>query len=287
MTNRLPWFPMHAADFLMDTAVAEMTLEQRGAYITLLCHAWWNGSIPAANDRLTTVVRSFSWSETHEVDHWWTSPLTECWVPHPDDPTKLVNPRLEQERARQMALQEQRVEAGKLSAAKRLGGSTSSGDATVSDRSTTSFNARSTRKKKLVQLTEQNRTEQNSQKTLPDGLSAAGGTESHPPEAAPPSPRASPGTPEPAWTVQAVALYQEFVPHPCAPGRITRVLKPFVARDGPELALAKWREYCKVGRDYGLDGTRWTKPPLPVSKQSPERFRDTYAIWLTPEGAAA
>jgi uncharacterized protein YdaU (DUF1376 family) len=268
MTGRLPWFPMHAADFLMDTAVAEMTLEQRGAYITLLCHAWWNGSIPAANERLTTVVRSFSWSETHEVDHWWTSPLTECWVPHPDDPTKLINHRLEQERARQIALQEQRVAAGKLSAVKRLGAATSSGDSSPNDRSTTSFNDRSTGKKKFVQLTEQNRTEQNSQKTLPDGLAAAG--EKHP-----------------AWTQRAIAVYQEFVPHPCSPGRILRVLKPFVERDGAEVVLAKWREYCRNGRHYGLDGTRWTEPPLPVSKQSPERFRDTYAEWGKPVVEAA
>jgi hypothetical protein len=91
----------------------------------------------------------------------------------------------------------------------------------------------------------------------------------------------------PAWTQRAIAVYQEFVPHPCSPGRILRVLKPFVERDGAEVVLAKWREYCRNGRHYGLDGTRWTEPPLPVSKQSPERFRDTYEHWGKPVVEAA
>jgi uncharacterized protein YdaU (DUF1376 family) len=37
---RLPWFPFYTLDFIGDYRVSLMTFEERGAYITLLCHAW-------------------------------------------------------------------------------------------------------------------------------------------------------------------------------------------------------------------------------------------------------
>lgn len=43
--NGLPYFPMYASDFL--SGVADMPLDDRGAYITLICHQWVNGSIPS------------------------------------------------------------------------------------------------------------------------------------------------------------------------------------------------------------------------------------------------
>lgn len=89
------------------------------------------------------------------------------------------------------------------------------------------------------------------------------------------------------WSQTAVALYQTHVPHPIAPGRITRVLKPFVAQVGADELLRRWAEYCKTGRDFGLDGKGWRQPPLPVSAQTPERFRDTFAEWGKPAGEAA
>lgn len=89
------------------------------------------------------------------------------------------------------------------------------------------------------------------------------------------------------WSKQAVALYQAHVMHPMAPGRITKVLKPFVEKDGAADVLRRWEEFCKVGRHYGLDGKGWREPPLPVSAQTPERFRDTYAEWGKPAMEAA
>jgi uncharacterized protein YdaU (DUF1376 family) len=43
--NGLPYFPMYASDFL--SGVADMPLDDRGAYITLICHQWVNGSVPS------------------------------------------------------------------------------------------------------------------------------------------------------------------------------------------------------------------------------------------------
>jgi uncharacterized protein YdaU (DUF1376 family) len=50
--NGLPYFAFYASDFL--SGVAAMPLEDRGAYITLLCHQWVNGTIP---DDLPACVR--------------------------------------------------------------------------------------------------------------------------------------------------------------------------------------------------------------------------------------
>jgi len=42
----LPWWKFYARDFLASKAVTLMTLQQRGAYVTLQCVCWNDGSIP-------------------------------------------------------------------------------------------------------------------------------------------------------------------------------------------------------------------------------------------------
>lgn len=44
-TDYFPWFRFRAADFIGGTA--GMTMEERGAYITLLSHQWMHGPLPA------------------------------------------------------------------------------------------------------------------------------------------------------------------------------------------------------------------------------------------------
>lgn len=43
-----PWFKFYVRDWLTDARVRAMTLEQRGAYLELLCLQWENGAIPYA-----------------------------------------------------------------------------------------------------------------------------------------------------------------------------------------------------------------------------------------------
>lgn len=50
MANKTPAFPLYASEFLGDTD--EMTNEEVGMYIRLLCVQWVNGSIPGNPDRL-------------------------------------------------------------------------------------------------------------------------------------------------------------------------------------------------------------------------------------------
>ena len=80
-----------------------------------------------------------------------------------------------------------------------------------------------------------------------------------------------------SWTRQAVDCARAHALQ-YQPGRITRILKPFVDRDGPVVALAHWAEFLTAGRHYDRD-MKFLQQPGPMTLLSPERFRDTYADW--------
>jgi uncharacterized protein YdaU (DUF1376 family) len=50
-----PWFPFHVGDFVRDTL--DMSPEEVGSYVLLICHYWANGSLPADDRRLATIAR--------------------------------------------------------------------------------------------------------------------------------------------------------------------------------------------------------------------------------------
>jgi uncharacterized protein YdaU (DUF1376 family) len=52
--KKLPYFPLYARDFYLDTA--DWTCEEIGAYLRLLLYQWENGYIPSNVDRLTLIV---------------------------------------------------------------------------------------------------------------------------------------------------------------------------------------------------------------------------------------
>lgn len=49
-----PWFKFFPADFIGGTV--ELSSEERGSYITLLCAQWMTGSLPAEHDRLERIA---------------------------------------------------------------------------------------------------------------------------------------------------------------------------------------------------------------------------------------
>lgn len=51
------WFPFYVAEYLSDSAVVKMTPEQRGCFISLLCHAWQSGSPGTLPDDDATLAR--------------------------------------------------------------------------------------------------------------------------------------------------------------------------------------------------------------------------------------
>lgn len=93
-----PAFQLYAADFLGDPKVSSMTLQERGAHITLLCCAWQEGAIPADPDRLAKLLHV----TRDEIEAMWPA-LEACWS---RDGSGLVNGPLEEYRAENTAYRE-------------------------------------------------------------------------------------------------------------------------------------------------------------------------------------
>lgn len=109
MNQKAPAFQFYPQDYLSSARVAEMTLEEEGAYIRLLCYCWTTGSIPADPERcarlvgkgcsvsvITSVQRSFNVCSTNVQ--------------------RMTHDRIEKEREKQLLRRIQTSEAGKKSA---------------------------------------------------------------------------------------------------------------------------------------------------------------------------
>ena len=83
-----PAFQFYATDFLSDAPVIAMSLEERGAYITLLCIAWTEQGIPDDHKKLAKVLRV---SKRRFEDIW--ESMEVCW--EANGYGRLVNPRQE------------------------------------------------------------------------------------------------------------------------------------------------------------------------------------------------
>jgi len=91
----LPWFKFYVRDWMDSYTVGAMSDAAIVCYLDLLCRQWVNGSIPAEPRKIAAILR-------RPVDHFlaqiWPE-LSPCFVQHPDDSEKLVNPRLHAERS--------------------------------------------------------------------------------------------------------------------------------------------------------------------------------------------
>lgn len=110
-----PSMPFYPTDFLSDAPVMAMTLEERGAYITLLCVAWTEEGLPADPPRLARLCgvtpRRFK-SLWHTV-----GPCFES-----DGNGRLYSPRMEEVREQQLQRSAAMRKAGRKGAKKRWGG---------------------------------------------------------------------------------------------------------------------------------------------------------------------
>jgi len=111
-SNKPPAFQFYPQDYLASTRVAEMTLEEEGVYIRLLCYCWSAGSIPKDPERCARLAGKGCSVETATV-------VQRSFNEHPTDPQRLVHDRLDIERENQRKRREQAVEAGKESAKRR------------------------------------------------------------------------------------------------------------------------------------------------------------------------
>lgn len=109
--EKSPAFQFYPKDFLADGNVAGMSLQERGAYITLLCVCWQEQSLPMALNRLANMVGS-PLSAFHKL---WPA-IAPCFV---EKDGRYVHPRLEKEREKQDHFRRRQSDKGKASATAR------------------------------------------------------------------------------------------------------------------------------------------------------------------------
>ncbi len=112
MKGKAPAFQFYPQDYLASSRVAEMTLEEEGVYIRLLCYCWSTGSIPADPERCARLAGKGCSVET-------ATTVQRSFNEHPTDKQRLIHDRLEIERENQRKRREHAAEAGKESAKKR------------------------------------------------------------------------------------------------------------------------------------------------------------------------
>ena len=111
----LPHFPFYPGDWMSDQNVQAMTLEEVGAYITLLCLMWMKGKECALPDNDVLLARMLhvsteKWSEFREVLI--DGPMA---VFSKDEGGNLTNNRLVKEYKKAVSKVSQAIEAGKKS----------------------------------------------------------------------------------------------------------------------------------------------------------------------------
>lgn len=109
-----PAFQFYPKDFLTDENVRVMSLQERGAYITLICQCWLEGTLPKDTTRLARLVGV----PIAAFRRLWAA-LEPCFRDSGDQPNRLVHPRLERERQKQAMFSEEQSERGKRGAQKR------------------------------------------------------------------------------------------------------------------------------------------------------------------------
>jgi uncharacterized protein YdaU (DUF1376 family) len=107
-----PAFQFYPTDFISDAPVMAMTLEERGAYITLLCIAWTENGIPADHTKLARVLHL----STARFKRVWSA-VEGCW--ESDGNGRLISPRMEKVRAEAKAKSNAASQAGKAGAKAR------------------------------------------------------------------------------------------------------------------------------------------------------------------------
>lgn len=100
------WYPK---DILSSARVAEMDLAEECAYRRALDFCWLNGSLPKDTGKLSRIIGKGCTEEIAKV-------VAAMFLPDPTDESRLVNDRLEQERAKQAEWSKKSSDAGKKSA---------------------------------------------------------------------------------------------------------------------------------------------------------------------------
>lgn len=107
-STKSPAFQFYPSDFLSDVNVVAMSLQERGAYITLLCFCWIQGSLPRDVARLARLC-GVPLATFRKI---W--PALETCFRDAELTDRLRHPRLDRERVKQAAYRQQQSERGRL-----------------------------------------------------------------------------------------------------------------------------------------------------------------------------
>lgn len=113
-SGRAPAFQFYPKDFLTDSNVVVMSLAERGAYITLICQCWLDGTLPSDVPRLARLCGS-PLTAFRKI---WPA-LSPCFREARRGSDRLIHPRLERERHKQAEFREEQSRKGRASAAAR------------------------------------------------------------------------------------------------------------------------------------------------------------------------
>lgn len=102
--EKSPAFQFYPREFLADGNVSGMSLHERGAYITLICICWNDGSLPMQTERLANMCGT---PEKAFLKFW---PAVRVCFTERDG--RYVHPRLELEREKQETNRQRRSDAG-------------------------------------------------------------------------------------------------------------------------------------------------------------------------------
>jgi uncharacterized protein YdaU (DUF1376 family) len=106
--GKSPAFQFYPKDFLTDQHVELMSLLERGAYITLICKCWIEGSLPADVERLARLCGA----PLPAFRKLWPA-IQPCFRQQSAESDRLVHPRLEKERKKQRAFRRRQSDNGK------------------------------------------------------------------------------------------------------------------------------------------------------------------------------
>jgi uncharacterized protein YdaU (DUF1376 family) len=110
--SKSPAYQWYPKDALSSQRLGEMTLEEEGAYRRALDSCWLAGSVPSDPERCSRIIGKGCTEMVARV-------VLGMFQPDPNDPSRMVHDRLEQEREKQRLWREKSALGGKASAGKR------------------------------------------------------------------------------------------------------------------------------------------------------------------------
>jgi len=107
----MPFFPVYAAELLADGRFQTWTLEERGAWLTLVAYNWNDGDLPAAPSDLARLLHV----GPGDMARIWSA-IGDRFCHVPGSTSRVWSPRLEEERDKAEVLSRKRAKAGESGA---------------------------------------------------------------------------------------------------------------------------------------------------------------------------